>query len=185
MVRIKLHRQLPARYVIKHVTISKTSTNKYYVSILVQYELNVKENQLNIENSLGLDYSSHDFYVDSNGVRAEYPRYFRLYQNTLAKEQRKLSSMKLGSNNYKKQKLKVAKVYEKIANLRNDFLHKLSTQLANNHDYIFVEDIDLRAMSQCLKLGKSTLDNSFGKFRTLLEYKIFERGKIFHKIDKW
>lgn len=184
-VRIKLHRQLPIDSIIKHITISKTSTNKYYVSICIQYELNVKENQLNVENSIGLDYSSHDFYVDSNGNKAEYPRYFRLYQSKLVKEQRKLSNMKIGSNNYNKQKLKVAKVHEDIASLRNDFLHKLSTQIANKYDYVFVEDIDLRNISQCLKLGKSTFDNSFGKFRELLAYKMFERGKVFHKIDKW
>ena len=85
-MRIKLHRQLPIDSTIKHITISKTATNKYYVSICVQYELNIKENQLDINNSIGLDYSSHDFYVDSNGSRAEYPRYFRLYQDKLSKE---------------------------------------------------------------------------------------------------
>ena len=85
-VRIKLHRKLPTTYNIKHITISKTVTNKYYVSICIQYELNIKENQLNIENSIGLDYSSYDFYVDNNGNVAQYPRYFRLYQDKLAKE---------------------------------------------------------------------------------------------------
>ena len=92
-VRIKLHRQLPTNCNIKHITISKTATNKYYVSICVQYELNVEENQLDIKNSIGLDYSSHDFYVDSSGDRAKYPRYFRLHQDRLKKEQRKLSKM--------------------------------------------------------------------------------------------
>ena len=81
--------------------------------------------------------------------------------------------------------MKVAKIHEKISNLRIDFLHKLSTQLANKYDYIFVEDIYLRAMSQCLRLGKSTFDNSFGKFRELLAYKMCERGKVFHKISRW
>ena len=185
LVRIKLHRQLPQDSLIKSVTISKTKTNKFYVSILCEYELNIQEKQLNIENSLGLDYSSHDFYVDSEGNRANYPKYFRQLQDSLAKEQRKLSNMKLGSNNYNKQKVKVAKVHEKIKNLRLDFLHKLSIELANCYDYIFVENINLQAISQCLKLGKSTLDNSFGQFRTLLEYKMLERGKIFHKIGRF
>lgn len=184
-VRIKLHRQLPTNCSIKHITISKTATNKYYVSILIQFELDVKENQLDIESSIGLDYSSHDFYVDNNGNRAKYPRYFRLYQDKLACEQRKLSKMQKSSNNYNKQRLKVAKIYEKITNLRNDFLHKISTNLANKYDYIFVEDINLQAMSQCLRLGKSTLDNSFGKFKNLLNYKLVERYKVFHKISKW
>ena len=185
LVRIKLHRQLPIDSIIKHITVSKTSTNKYYVSICVQYELNIKENQLDINNSLGLDYSSHDFYVDSDGDTAKYPKYFRLYQDKLSKEQRKLSHMKLGSNNYNRQKVKVAKIHEKIKNLRLDFLHKLSANLSNQYDYIFVEDINLRAMSQCLKLGKSTIDNSFGMFRIILEYKMTERGKIFHKIGRF
>ena len=93
--------------------------------------------------------------------------------------------MQIGSNNYLKQRLKVAKIHEKNSNLRLDFLHKLSTQLTNKYDYIFVEDINLQAKSQCLRLGKSTLDNSFGKFRELLNYKTLERNKVFYKISKW
>ena len=185
LVRIKLHRQLPKNSIIKSVTISKTRTNKYFISILCEYDLDVKENQLNIENSIGLDYSSSDFYVDSNGNRANYPKYFRQLQDKLTQEQRKLSKMKLHSNNYEKQRVKVAKVHEKIKNLRSDFLHKLSNQLVNSYDYIFVEDINLQAMSQCLRLGKSTLDNSFGQFRSLLQYKMLERGKILHKIGRF
>ena len=81
-----MHRQLPQDSLIKSVTISKTKSGKYYVSILCEYELNIQEKQLNIENSLGLDYSSHDFYVDSNGDKANYPRYYRLMQEKLARE---------------------------------------------------------------------------------------------------
>ena len=184
-VRIKLHRQLPHNSIIKHVTISRTPTNKYYISISIQYELNTQENQLSISNSLGLDYSSSDFYVDSEGNRADYPKYYRQLQDKLAKQQRKLSKMKLHSNNYEKQRVKIAKISEKIANQRLDFQHKLSTQLANTYDYIFVEDINLQAMSQCLRLGKSTMDNSFGQFRQLLQYKMLERNKVFYKISKW
>lgn len=71
---------------------------------------------MNIENSIGLDYSSHDFYINNNGNKPEYPRYYRLMQEKLAKQQRKLSKMKLYSNNYEKQRVKVAKISEKIAN---------------------------------------------------------------------
>lgn len=185
LVRIKLHRQLPQNSIIKSVTISKTKSGKYYISILCEYELDVQEKQLDIEKSLGLDYSSHDFYIDNNGSKANYPRYYRQWQNKLAKQQRKLSKMKLHSNNYEKQRIKIAKISEKIANQRLDFQHKLSTQLANTYDYIFVEDINLQGLSQCLRLGKSTMDNSFGQFRQLLQYKMLERGKIFHKIGRF
>ena len=89
------------------------------------------------------------------------------------------------SNNYEKQKIRVAKIQEKIHNCRLDFLHKSSTELANTYDYIFVEDINLQGISQCLKLGKSTADNSFGKFRELLKYKLEDRGKKLIKIGRF
>ena len=93
--------------------------------------------------------------------------------------------MKRGSNNYYKQKLKVAKIHEKIANCRKDFLHKLSYSLANTYDYVFVEDLNMQSISQFLRLGKSTHDNGFGMFKSMLNYKLQDRGKVFHTIDKW
>lgn len=185
LIKIKQHRLLPDKSIIKSVTITKEKSNKYYASILAEYELIIQENQLNIENSIGLDYSSHDFYVDNFGNKADYPKFYRKHQDVLAREQRKLSKMLQGSNNYEKQRIRIATIQEKIHSCRLDFLHKLSIKLANNYDYVFVEDINLRGLAQCLKLGKSTNDNSFGEFRTLLKYKMYERGKVFYKIDKW
>ena len=184
-LRIKMHRQIPNNYKIKSATITRTPSGKYYISILTEYEIQVPVIELDKNKALGLDYSSHDFYVDSNNQTASYSRYFRKYEEKLSKEQRKLSKMIRGSNNYNQQKIKVAKIHEKISNCRLDFLHKLSTKLANSYDYIFVEDINLQNLEQCLKLGKSTVDNSFGIFRNLLQYKMEERGKIFYKIDKY
>ena len=141
--------------------------------------------KLNKEKSIGLDYSSHSFYVDSQGVEADYPRFYRASQDHLSKEQRKLAMMKKGSNNYYKQKVKIATIQEKISNQRKDWMHKLSTELSNKYDYICVEDINLQQMSQHLNLGKSTYDNGFGMFRDMLFYKLKQRGKEFIKIDKW
>ena len=93
--------------------------------------------------------------------------------------------MKYSSNNYYKQKLRVAKLHEHISNQRKDWIHKLSTELANEYDYICVEDINMQNMAQSLKLGKSTNDNGFGMFRTILDYKLSDRGKQLIKIDKW
>jgi len=170
---------------IKSATIFQNAVGKYFVSILVEYEWEKPNYQINLENSIGLDYSSPDFYVDNFGNSPEKIKFFREYEDQLAKEQRKLANMKLNSNNYQKQRKKVAKVYEKIANSRLDFCHKLSTQLANQYDIVCVEDINLRAMSQCLTLGKATMDNVFGMFRSFLQYKLEDRGKEFVKIDKW
>ena len=90
-----------------------------------------------------------------------------------------------GSNNWLKQKIKVAKIHEKISNSRKDFCDKLSYQLAEKYDYVCVEDINLRDVAQSLKLGKSTNDNGFGIFRDMLQYKLAERGKKLLKIGKW
>lgn len=183
-VKIKLHRQLPKDYKIKHIIISLYS-GKFYVSINVQYEPQVVRKKLDIQNSIGLDYKSDGLYVDNQGNKPNYPRFFRLYESKLTFEQRKLSHMKRGSNNYYKQKLKIAKIHEKIANCRKDFLHKLSYSLVNTYDYVFVEDLNMQNISQFLKLGKSTHDNGFGMFRSMLNYKLQDKGKVFHKIDKW
>ena len=89
------------------------------------------------------------------------------------------------SKNYRKQKLKVARVHEKVANQRKDFLHKRSRQIADGWDAVAVEDIHLRGLAGSLRLGKSTNDNEFGMFRTFLEYKLGEQGKRLVVIDKW
>ena len=184
-VKIKQHRQIPDDYKIKSATISKTASGKYYISILTEYYYKVPERILNKDNALGLDYASHSFYVDSQGREANYPRFYRQSQDKLATEQRKLANMKYGSNNFQKQKVKVATIHEHIANQRKDWLHKLSYRLSRDYDYICVEDINMKNMSQSLRLGKSTLDNGFGMFRTFLQYKLEEKGKRLIKIDKW
>ena len=185
LVKIRQHRIIPDNQKIKSATITKTPSGKYYVSILVEYEQQIPDIQLDKNKALGLDYASHSFYVDSQGREADYPKFYRNAQIILAKEQRKLSHMKYGSNNYQKQRLRVARVQERIANQRKDWIHKLSTQLANDYDYICVEDINMQNMAQSLNLGKSTNDNGFGMFRTILAYKLADRGKELIKIDKW
>ena len=184
-VKIKQHREIPSDHEIKSATISKTASGKYYVSILTEYSYDISKRILSKDKALGLDYASHSFYVDSQGREADYPRFYRETQDKLAKEQRKLANMKYGSNNYQKQKVKIAIIHEHIANQRKDWLHKLSYILARDYDYICVEDISMKNMSQSLHLGKSTLDNGFGMFRTFLQYKLEGQGKRLIKIDKW
>ncbi len=185
LVKMKQHRIIPSEQKIKSATISKTPSGKYYVSILVEYNFIPPVISLNKNKALGLDYASHSFYVDSQNREAGYPKFYRNALGKLKKEQRKLSLMKYSSNNYYKQKLRVAKLHERVANQRKDWIHKLSTELANKYDYICVEDINLQNIAQSLKLGKSTNDNGFGMFRVILDYKLSERGKKLIKIDKW
>lgn len=184
-IKIKLHRQTPNTYQIKSCTISQTPTGKYYISILTEYKCEIKPVEINPNNVIGLDMDMKNLFTDSQGNRAEYPRYFRQVQDELAKEQRKLSHCQKGSKNRNKQRLRVAKLHEKVANQRKDFLHKLSNQIANDYDMVCIEDLNMKAMSQCLNLGKSVSDNGWGMFTVFLDYKLADRGKFLSKIDKW
>ena len=184
-VRIKLHRQIPKGHIIKSVTVSREPSGKYYVSILTEYEVPETLVSLDKERSIGLDYSSPFFYVDSNGYTASMPHFFREAEEKLAKEQRKLSHMVKGSNNYNKQKRAVALAYEKVKNQRKDWQHKESLRLASLYDYVIVEGINYKDMARGLHLAKATNDNAFGSFRTYLAYKLKERGGKLIAIDKW
>lgn len=185
LVRVKFHRQIPDTHRIKSVTFSQEPSGKYYVSILTEYEATFPEHTLNTDKALGLDYSSPHFYVDSQGIEADMPHFYRLAEQRLAREQRKLSKMTRGSSNYQKQKKRVSIAYEKVRNQRKDWQHKKSRSLSEEWDIICVEDIDYKAMSGSLRLGKATQDNGFGQFRTFLAYKLAEQGKKLVTINKW
>lgn len=182
-VRLKQHRDVPKEYRLRSVTVSQTSSGKYYASILFEYEDQVQEKE--IETFLGLDFSMHGLYRDSNGNEPAYPRYYRKAEKKLAREQRRLFKMQKGSNNRRKQRMKVAKLHEKVCNQRKDFLHKQSRQIANAYDCVCVEDLDMKAMSQSLKFGKSVSDNGWGMFTTFLKYKLKEQGKKLVKVDRF
>lgn len=184
-VKIKKHRQPGTDWILKGATVSCTRSGKYFISLLYEFEKDIQSVVPTKEKSLGLDYSSHDFYVDSNGEVANYPRFYRQSEEKLAKEQRKLSRMKVGSKNYNEQLHKVQLLHEHIANQRKNFCHTVSAAIAKRYDVVFVEDINLRGLAGSLKLGKSTNDNGFGMFRTMLEYKLTSQGKTFAKINKW
>ena len=186
VVNAKIHRRPKEKWKLKSATVSQSASGKHYCSLLFEY---IEELPTNIDptynNTIGLDYSSPDFYVDDNGNSPKKERYFRVSEDKLTREQRKLSKMVHGSSNYWKQKHKVDIIHEHIANQRKDFCHKESRRIANSYDAACVEDLNLRAMAQSLKLGKSTLDNGFGMFRAFLAYKLEEQGKHLIVIDKW
>lgn len=182
-IKIKQHRLIPNDYRLKSVTVSKTPTGKYFASILYEFDKQIKPVEPN--SFIGLDFSMKDLYVDSNGVSADYPRYYRSSLEKLQKEQRKLSKMKKGSNNRNKQRIKVARLHEKVSNQRKDFLHKQSRQITNVHDCVSVENLNMKAMSQCLNFGKSVSDNGWGMFTNFLQYKLAGSGKQLIKVDKF
>ena len=183
LVKLKQHRLILSNYKLKSVTISQTPSGKYYASVLFEYENQIQEQELH--DFLGLDFSMHGLYKDSNGNEPAYPRYYRQAEERLKREQRKLSLMQKGSKNRSKQRIKVANLYEKVANQRKDFLHKQSRQITNAYDCVCIENLDMKAMSQSLNFGKSVTDDGWGMFVTFLKYKLEETGKRLVKVNKF
>ena len=184
LIKIKKHREIPADYKLKSCTISKTKSGKYYISILTEYEKEIKP--VPIRKVVGLDFAMDGLYVESEqGEKANYPRFYQQSLDKLAKEQRILSRRKKGSARWEKQRLKVAELQEKTANQRRNFLHHKSKELASIYDAVIIEDLDMKGMSKALRFGKSVHDNGWGMFTLFLGYKLKEQGKQLVKIDKW
>ena len=157
---------------------------KYFASLLFCCENQTAEKRP-AEKFIGIDFAMQGMCVFSTGKRAEYPMFYRNTEKKLAWEQRKLSRCQKGSQNYKKQKKRVALCHEKIRNQRKDFQHKLSASLAESFDAVCVEDLNLKGMAGGLYLGKGVHDNGYGLFLSMLEYKLEEQGKYLIKADRY
>ena len=191
-VKAVIHRVPDDSWTIKSATVSQESDGKYYISVLFEFENIVNPYVADKTNAIGLDYASDGLYVDSNGNTGTNHKYYRESHNKLAKAQRKLSRMQgskkheVKSNNYIKQLHKVNKIHRHIANQRLDNLHKISTKIANSYDVVCVESLNMRSMANHgFGNGKATLDNGYGMFLSMLEYKLSERNKYLVKVDKW
>ena len=165
---------------IYNITIKKTPTNKYFASLCVEIE--EPEYIEPKYESCAFDLGLKDFAIFDSGEVIDNPRYFRTSQIKLAKEQRKLSHCIKGSNNYKKQKLKVALLHEKIKNQRKDFQHKWSRKIVNENQVIVSEDLTVKGMLKNHKLAKSIQDASFSSFCGMIGYKAKEQNRTYIKI---
>ena len=191
-VKAVIHRKPDNNWAVKSATVSKESDGKFYISVLFEFADAVNSYVANTANAIGLDYASDGLYVDNNGNVGTNHKYYRESHDKLAKAQHKLSRMQgakkheVKSNNYRKQLCKVNKIHRHIANQRLDNLHKISTEIANQYDVVCVETLNMKSMSnKGFGNDKATLDNGYGKFLSMLEYKLSERNKYLVKVDKW
>lgn len=153
---------------INNVTIEKTPTGKYFAVLNVDFEPEFKQNN---GNSIGIDVGLKEFYTDSNGNKVNNPKYLEKSAKKLKREQRRLSRKQKGSKNRSKQRIRVARVHEKVTNQRNDFLQKESTRLVRENQTICIEDLNIKGMIRNHRLARAISSVSWSKFFTMLEYK--------------
>ena len=178
---VNIRNELPIQGKILSATISQVPSGKYYVSICCD--------NVNIEPFektgavVGIDLGIKDFAITSDGLKIPNPKYLKQSLDKLAKLQRELSRKTRGSSNYTKQRIKVARLQEHIANQRKDFLHKTSTQLIKDYDIICLEDLKVNNMLKNHKLARSIADVSWSTFVSYLTYKSVWYDKQISKIS--
>ena len=183
-VAIDYHREFKG--LSKRVTLSKTVTNKYFVSILVDTQTEIpKKKLIKVDTSVGLDFGIKDLVITSDGIVYKNKNFFKSQQRRLRIEQRSLARKQKGSINREKQKLVVALLHEKIRNQRTDYLHKISTELVNTYETIAVEDLAVSNMVKNRKLSKAISDMAWRQLRTMIEYKSEWQGKNLIVIGKF
>ena len=180
-IKCRVHREVKGK--IGKVTISKTTSGKYFASVCTEEEYETPFEKTN--KSVGLDLGLKDFLTTSEEERFNNNHYTKKYEQRLAHAQRHLSRKKKGSRGYENQRLKVARLHEKISNSRADYLHKCAIGLVRRYDIICVEDLNVNGMVKNHHLAKSISDVSWGSFVAMLTYKAEWNDKKVVKIDRF
>ena len=180
-IKCRVHREVKGK--IGKVTITKTPSGKYFASVCTEEEYETPFEKTN--KSIGVDLGLKDFLTTSDGEKFKNNRYTKKYERKLATAQRHLSRKKKGSRGYESQRLKVARLHEKISNRRADYLHKCAIELVRRYDIICIEDLNVKGMVKNNRLAKSISDASWGTFLNMLTYKAEWNDKKVVKIDRY
>lgn len=180
-IKCRVQREITGK--VGKATISKTPSGKYFVSVFTEeeYVTPVKKSG----KAVGVDMGLKDLLITSDGEIFKNNRNTKRYERKLAKAQQHLSRKKKGSRGFENQKLKVARIHEKIANSRADYLHKCSISIVRRYDTICIEDLNVKGMERNHRLAKSITDASWGNFVSMLTYKAEWNGKKVVKVDRY
>ena len=180
-IKCRVHREIKGK--IGKVTITKTPSGKYFVSVFTEEEYITPIKKT--DKSIGVDMGLKNLLTTSDGETFNNNRYTKRYECKLAKAQQHLSRKVKGSKGFENQKLKVARLHEKISNSRADYLHKCSISLVRRYDTICIEDLNVKGMTRNHRLAKSISDASWGHFVSILIYKAEWNGKKVVKVDRY
>lgn len=179
-LKCKLHREFTGK--ILSATISQVPSGKYFVSLNVKCE---HEELPKNNNAIGLDLGISDLLITSDGEVENNNKLIYKYEKKLAKLQRQLAKKQKGSNNFHKQRIKVARLHEKIANQRKDNINKISSRIVKENQFIFSEDLNISNMVKNHNLAKSIHDVSWYELTRQLQYKSEWNGRIYQKVDRF
>lgn len=185
IVKAKLHR--PIKGTIKTVTVSVTSSGKYYASVLTELKGD-KPVACTDGKVAGIDLGLKDFAIVNDGTKtSKYPnpKHLAKHERNLKRKQKKLARKEKGSKSRDKARKLVARVHERISNVRKDYLHKLSRKLVDDNQVIVVENLHVKGMVRNHKLAQAISDVGWGIFVNFLDYKLDREGKVLVEIDRW
>ncbi|MFX0163106.1 MAG: RNA-guided endonuclease InsQ/TnpB family protein [Candidatus Hodarchaeota archaeon] len=188
-IKIRMHRKVKegkgkrkgeGKEKIKQVTVKRYCSGRWYAFVCCEQTVPDKKE---VEKVVGIDVGIIHYVTDTEGRQVEPPFYLNKSLKSLRKKQRKLSRKKKGSNNYKKQKVKVARIHEKIKNQRDDFLHKLSRFYVQNYDFIAVEKLNVNSLIRTSYNARNIMDSSWNRFKQFLSFKAERAGKMVVEVD--
>lgn len=180
-IKIKYHRPIEGE--IKSIVVSKTPSGKYFVSILCKHE---REHLPKTGLEVGIDLGLKDLAILSSEIKFEHPeRILAKPKQKLKNSQKKLSRMKVGSRRFRKQKLRVAKNYEKVTNVRNAYYHNLASWIVNTYDNIYLEDLNVKGMIKNRRLSRKIHESAWSTFKGFLQTKAAMYGKGVYEVDRF
>ncbi|MGJ8455465.1 IS200/IS605 family element RNA-guided endonuclease TnpB [Pseudothermotoga sp. U03pept] len=182
-VKARIHRTFVGR--IKTATVKMLPSGEYYVCLSVEHNESVYQNTNTVPANfvVALDLGIKDFYVDSNGTCVKAPKVLFKYERRLKKLQRNLSRKVVGSKSFAKARVRLAKLYQRISNIRKDFIEKQSSKVINENQVIICEDLRIKNMVQNNRLAKSILDVSWSQFISMLGYKAKRHNRVFVQLS--